>query len=159
MERDDRRRFVHEHRTAVLGYNRRSEGPAMTLVHYVTDGDDLLVSTTAARAKTLAVKRNSKVSRCILDEQWPPAYLQVYGEAVVDEDLEHAVDLMCQIIDRTTDAGMSPERLPGVRQMCEEQRRVVIRVTPQSTFTTPPRGGRQPESGEVPTIVTTSLPW
>ena len=51
----------------------------MTVVYYVLDGDDLLISTMAARAKTLAVQRNPKVSLCILDEQWPLTYLQVYG--------------------------------------------------------------------------------
>jgi hypothetical protein len=47
---------------------------AMTVVYYVLDGDDLLISTMAARAKALAVQRNPKVSLCILDEQWPLTY-------------------------------------------------------------------------------------
>ena len=34
----------------------------MTIVYYVMDGDDLLVSTMAGRAKTAAVERNPQVS-------------------------------------------------------------------------------------------------
>jgi nitroimidazol reductase NimA-like FMN-containing flavoprotein (pyridoxamine 5'-phosphate oxidase superfamily) len=75
----ERREFVRKHRTCVFGYNRQNDGPAMTVVYYVLDGDDLLVSTMAARAKALAVQRSTKVSLCILNEQWPLTYLQVYG--------------------------------------------------------------------------------
>ena len=58
----------------------------MTIVYYVVDGDDILVSTMAARAKAKAVARNQKVSLCVLDEQWPPTYLQVYCDAKVETD-------------------------------------------------------------------------
>ena len=79
MDRIERQEFVRKHRTCVFGYNRKNDGPAVTVVYYVLDGDDLLISTMAARAKALAVRRNPKVSLCILDEQWPLAYLQVTG--------------------------------------------------------------------------------
>ena len=55
MNRDERREFVRKHRTAVLGYARKSDGPAQSIVYYVSDGDDLLVSTMGARAKAKAV--------------------------------------------------------------------------------------------------------
>ena len=79
MDRDERRKFVREHRTCVLGYARQQHGPAMTVVYYVTDGDDILVSTMAARSKAKAVARDPRVSLCVLDENWPLGYLQVYG--------------------------------------------------------------------------------
>ena len=60
MDRIERREFVRKHRTCVFGYNRKADGPAMTVVYYVMDGDDLLISTMAARAKALAVQRNPK---------------------------------------------------------------------------------------------------
>jgi hypothetical protein len=40
----------------------------MSIVYYVMDGDDILVSTMAARGKARAARRNSKVSLCVLDE-------------------------------------------------------------------------------------------
>ena len=55
MNRGERRAFVRGHRTAVFGYNRRSDGPAQSIVYYVMDGDYILVSTMGARAKAKAV--------------------------------------------------------------------------------------------------------
>ena len=44
-ERARRRAFVAEHRTAVFGYPRREDGPSMSVVYHVMDGDDrMLVS-------------------------------------------------------------------------------------------------------------------
>jgi hypothetical protein len=37
-------------------------GPAMTVVYYVTDGDEILISSMAKRAKVKAVERNPHVS-------------------------------------------------------------------------------------------------
>ena len=51
MNREERRQFVRDHRTCIFGYNRKNDGPAMTVVYYIMDGDDLLVSTMADRAK------------------------------------------------------------------------------------------------------------
>ena len=96
-----------------FGYNRRSDGPAMTVVYYVLDGDDLLISTMAARGKALAVQRQPKVSLCILDEQWPLTYLQVYGEATLEEDFGQAVDVLRRVID------LMARRTSGVSQVPE----------------------------------------
>jgi ferredoxin len=75
----ERREFVRTHRTCVFGYERRQDGPAMSIVYYIpTDSDELLVSTMRGRAKAKAVGRDAKVSLCVLDERWPFAYLQVY---------------------------------------------------------------------------------
>ena len=44
-ERARRRAFVADHRTAVFGYPRREDGPSMSVVYHVMDGDDrMLVS-------------------------------------------------------------------------------------------------------------------
>jgi len=77
----ERREFVRAHRTAIFGYGRKEHGPSMSVVYYVMDGDDLLVSTMAGRGKAKAVRRNGRVSLCVLDEQWPPTYLLVYADA------------------------------------------------------------------------------
>src|SRR5262249_39513481 len=93
VDRDQRRGFVRSHRTCIFGYNRKDDGPAMTVVYYVLDGDDLLISTMAERAKARAVRRDPKVSICVLDELWPLTYVQVYGDAVVEDDFGQAVDV------------------------------------------------------------------
>jgi len=90
----ERRLFVQTHRTCVFGYDRRSDGPAMSIVYYVPDeNDDLLVATMGERAKAKAVARNGKVSLCVLDETWPFAYLQVYCDAVIEDDEETLITI------------------------------------------------------------------
>jgi PPOX class probable F420-dependent enzyme len=136
----ERRTFVRTHRTGVFGYARRDDGPAMSVVYYApTDGDELLVSTMAARSKALAVARDPKVSLCVLDERWPFTYLQVYADAVVDDDEDLVVDVMCAIGERMTGKPLGPEARPFVEEMAKKERRVVVRCRPYATFAQPPR--------------------
>lgn len=100
MTAEERREFVRAHRTCVFGYGRRHDDPSMTIVYYVMDADDILVSTMAERGKAKAVRRNPKVSLCVMDEKWPPTYLQVYCDASVETDVEAATDLMMRKRDR-----------------------------------------------------------
>jgi PPOX class probable F420-dependent enzyme len=139
MNRDERRDFVARHRTTIFGYGRRQDGPAMTIVYYVLDGDDILVSTMAARAKAKAVGRNQKVSLCILDEQWPPTYLQVYCDAKVETDHDANVDLAMRIAGVMAGQTMPEDVRPMVAEGVIRENRVVLRLTPYATFETPPR--------------------
>jgi PPOX class probable F420-dependent enzyme len=139
MDREQRRQFVRDHRTCVFGYARKEFGPAMTIVYYVMDGDDLLVSTMARRAKSAAVGRNPQVSLCVLDENWPVTYVQVYGTAVLDADPQHGADMLVKVVELMAGESVPPERIAQVEQMARDEERVVIRVTPHSTFATPPR--------------------
>jgi len=139
MNREQRREFVRQHRTAVFGYNRKSDGPAQSIVYYVVDGDGLLVSTMGARAKAKAVERLGKVSLCVLDEQWPPTYLVVYCDATIEREPRAVVDLMMRI------AGvMAGKEMPeAIRSIVEEgarrEGRVVVRLRPYATFHSPPK--------------------
>ena len=160
MNREERREFVARHRTAIFGYGRRQDGPAMTVVYYVVDGDDILVSTMAARAKAKAVQRNQKVSLCVLDEQWPLTYLQVYGDATLEEDFGQAVDVLRRVIDLMAEKDVASARLPEIERMAREENRVVIRVRPYATFATPPRHVYKAEDIDTLTHFTSSSqPW
>ena len=160
MDRLERREFVRKHRTCIFGYNRRSDGPAMTVVYYVLDGDDLLISTMAARGKALAVQRQPKVSLCILDEQWPLTYLQVYGEATLEEDFDQAVDVLRRVIDLMAGQEVGSGKLAEIERMAREENRVVIRVRPYATFATPPRHVYKAEDIDTLTHFTSnSQPW
>ena len=139
MDRQERRQFVRQHRTCVLGYARQEHGPAMTVVYYVTDGDDMLVSTMAARSKAKAIDRDPRVSLCVLDENWPVTYLQVYGTAVVERDEEQAADVLRQIVELMAGEPVPAERRPQIAELARQEQRVVLRVTPYATFATPPR--------------------
>jgi PPOX class probable F420-dependent enzyme len=139
MNREERRTFVCEHRTAVLGYARKHDGPAQSIVYYVTDGDDILVSTMGARAKAKAVERLGKVSLCVLDEQWPPSYLVVYCDAVVETEPTAVVDLMMRIAGVMAGQDMPESVRPMVAEGARREGRVVLRLHPYRTFHSPPR--------------------
>src|ERR1700722_18654991 len=114
MNREERRQFVYEHRTCVFGYARHSHGPAMTIVYYVVEGDELLISTMAGRSKPKAIDRDGRMSLCVLDEHWPVTYLQVYGNAVVDRDPDLAADVLVRVIGLMAGAQVPPERHPQI---------------------------------------------
>jgi nitroimidazol reductase NimA-like FMN-containing flavoprotein (pyridoxamine 5'-phosphate oxidase superfamily) len=139
MNRDERREFVAQHRTAIFGYSRRKDGPAMTVVYYVLDGDDILVSTMAERAKAKAVERNQKVALCILNEQWPPTYLQVYCDAKVETDRAANVDLAMRVAGLMAGKPMPDNVRPMIEEGVVRENRVVLRMTPYATFETPSR--------------------
>jgi PPOX class probable F420-dependent enzyme len=162
MTPEERRAFVRDHRTAIFGYNRVADGPAMSIVYYVLDADDtILVSTMQERAKARAVARNPNVSMCVLDEQWPPTYLQVYCRAEIDTDAERTVDLMMAIGAVMAGRPLDASVRPMVAQGAEKEGRVVLRLRPYATFETPPRHVHH-ESDVNPSLThwaSTSLPW
>jgi Pyridoxamine 5'-phosphate oxidase len=139
MTPEQRRQFVLDHRTAIFGYNRAEDGPAMSIVFYCLDEDEILVSTMAERAKAKAVARRAKVSLCVLDEQWPPSYLQVYCDAVVDSDFDFTVAVMMKIAGVMAGTPMSEDVRPMVAEGARQEGRVALRLRPYATFYTPPR--------------------
>ncbi len=139
MNAEQRREFVRRHRTCVFGYERRSGPPSMSIVYYVMDGDDMLVSTMADRAKARAVARNPQVSLCVLDENWPVSYLVVHGQARVETDPGAVVDLMMKVGELMSGQEIPESARPAVAAMAEKEKRVLLRVTPRETFETPPK--------------------
>jgi PPOX class probable F420-dependent enzyme len=139
MNAEERREFVRKHRTCVFGYERRQGPPSMSIVYYVMDGDDLLVSTMADRAKARAVARNPQVSLCVLDENWPVAYLVVYGEAKLESDPDAVVSLMMKVGELMSGQEIPESARPAVAAMAEKEKRVVLRIKPLATFETPPK--------------------
>lgn len=136
----ERREFVRTHRTCVFGYRRRNDGPAMSIVYYIpADNDELLVSTMAGRGKARMAERDGKVSLCVLDEQWPFAYLQVYADATLEEDPDLAVDVMMAVAGRMSGQPLGEEARPYITEMSKRENRVVIRCRPYGTYATPPR--------------------
>ncbi len=160
-ERARRRAFVAEHRAAVFGYPRQDDGPSMSVVYYVMDGDDrILVSTMRERGKAKAVARNPRVSLCVLDEQWPLTYLLVYAAVEVDLDLDQATGLMMRISEVMAGHPMPPEARADVEEMCRREQRVVLTLSPYATFQTPPRHVREASDLKGLTHWTSqSLPW
>ncbi len=157
----ERREFVRTHRTCVFGYRRRNDGPAMSVVYYIpTDDDTLLISTLAGRSKAIAVARDPKVSLCVLDERWPFTYLQVYADAVVDDDPGLVVDVMLAVGGRMSGQPLGDDARPFVAAMAEQEQRVVIRCRPYSTFAQPPQHlDRNDQAEQLTHWVSGSVPW
>jgi PPOX class probable F420-dependent enzyme len=154
----ERRLFVRTHRTCVLGYPRLHDGPAMSVVYYIpTEEDELLVSTTAGRAKARAVSRNPKVGLCVLDERWPFVYLQVYADAFIDNDRSLAVDVLMAVAGRLSGDLPAEDSRSFFESMAEEEHRVVLRCRPYETFA-PPRPAQAGE-GPVARSARGSVPW
>jgi hypothetical protein len=157
----ERRAFVETHRTCVLAYARRSDGPAQSVVYYVpTDDGELLVATMQARAKAKAVERLGKVSLLVLDERWPVSYLQVYCDAVIDRDPTVVVDVMMAVGERMSGEPIGEHARPFVEQMAKDEGRVVLRCRPYATFATPPRHLHRNDQEETITHwLSGSVPW
>src|SRR5262244_1770577 len=107
MNQAERRAFVELHRTCIFAFQRKHGPPSMSVVYYVMDRNDLLISTMVARAKAKAVARTREASVCVLDEKWPLTYLQLYGPAAVEDDFGATVDVMIRVA-----AIMSGQPLP-----------------------------------------------
>jgi hypothetical protein len=133
----------------------------MSVVYYIpAENDDLLVATMGARAKAKAIARNGKVNLCVLDETWPFAYLQVYCDAVIDDDSETLVDVMMAVAERMSGEALAPELRPMVKAVGEEEGRVLLRCRPYSTFATPPRHlHRNDQEEQLTHWVSASMPW
>jgi hypothetical protein len=130
----------------------------MSCVYYVMDGDDILVSSMLGRAKPKAVKRDGKVSLCILDEKWPPTYITVYGTATVDK--EGGEELMIAICELMAEQPMPEEERDKLRKLAIEEQRCVIRVKANFTFETPPRHVYEPSDVDALShSLGTTLPW
>lgn len=137
-----RRDFVRNNHTCVISYERKTAPPSMSIIHYAMDGDDIVFLTMAARQKAKAAKRLGQLSACILaGEQgglsWPPEYLVVDGKATVSDDMDDVVDVAAKIIPIMTGKPLPDEARPGVRMVMEKEGRVVIRITPESSFHSP----------------------
>jgi PPOX class probable F420-dependent enzyme len=159
-----RRQFVREHRTAIFGYGRKDHGPAMTVLYYLMDGDDLLISTMLARGKAKAVRRNPKVSLCVLDENWPPTYITLFCdatiEATVNDDLDAVVDVLVGVLELMAGRELDASAREHATKMAVKEDRVVLRLKPYASFMTPPRHVTGEQDLETLTHWTSSsLPW
>ena len=138
MNTAERKEFVANNRTCIFGYERKDAAPSMSVVYYVMDGSDILISTMAGRAKSKAVTRTGRVSICVLDEKWPLTYIVVSGKANLESDLQQTVNVMMKVGEIMSGEPVPETARPIVEEMANREDRLVIRITPESTFYTPP---------------------
>ena len=132
MTPEERKKFLEEHRLAVVGIPRRSAPPQLSPVYYVMDGEDLIISTTATRAKGKSVLHEPRVSVCVLGEAMPFPYLTVYGHGRIEN--ERVVETMMAVGAKMTGAPIPDSARPGIEDRAKKEQRVVLRVTPESYY-------------------------
>lgn len=142
-----RRAFVFDNHTCVVGYGRRTAGPSMSIVHYVMDGDRIVFLTMSARQKAKAVKRGVPLSVCVLAGHglagqerglaWPPEYLIVDGTSELVTDMDYIVERAFGIGEIMRGEPVPAAARPAVREMMTREKRVAVRFTPESTFHSP----------------------
>jgi PPOX class probable F420-dependent enzyme len=135
---DHHRDFVNRNRLCVLSWNRSdraTEGPPLTPVFYVTDGDDVVISITEDRAKTRALRRDPAISVCVLGEEMPYPYVTLFGTARIEQ--EQAFEVMARVVE-SMGRPLDDERRTALKERAEREHRVVLRVTPQRSVSNIP---------------------
>ena len=133
----------------------------MSIVYYVpTETDELLVSTMRGRAKAKAIARVGKLSLCVLDETWPFTYLQVYCDAVIDNDANVIVDVIMAVGARMSGQPLNEDARPFVEEMARNEDRIVVRCRPYETFAQPPRHlNRNDQPERLTHWISTTMAW
>jgi PPOX class probable F420-dependent enzyme len=129
MTPEERRAFLADNKFCIVAYARRAGPPAVTPVYYVMDGDDLIISTTRARAKAKALAARPDVTICVIDD-WTPArrYLTVYGRARIED--EGAADAMYRIGSAMQGTPLPESVRPALEERAKAEQRIVLRITP-----------------------------
>lgn len=127
---DEQREFLDGHTWAVLATGRRDGSPQQSMIGYAVDDEGrLLVSAKAYTAKWNNAVRQPRVSLTIADGR---EHLVVYGLAeTIDVDPVRA-ELTAQVF-----AALSGNPAPDpstITPMLDEQKRTVLRITPDKTI-------------------------
>ena len=126
-EHDELLEFVRSRHRALLLTTRRDGTPQMSPVTCGLDDDGrVLVSTYPERAKTHNARRDSRVSVCVLSDEWDGPYVQVDGEAEV-LDLPEALEPLVEYF--RVISGEHPD-WDEYRDAMQRQGKSLIRVTP-----------------------------
>ena len=95
------------------------------------------------RAKAKAVQRSRKVSLMVLDEKWPPTYVQLYCDASIDATMEsdpaRVIDSMMSLYALMAGKPMPESARVNAAETAQREKRIVLRLKPYATFETPPR--------------------
>jgi PPOX class probable F420-dependent enzyme len=127
--------FLADHRFLVMGVERREGPPALSPLYYVMQGDQLLISTRATRAKTASLRRNPEVSVCVLGEDPAHPYVTIFGTAQIDET--GGLDALIYIHEVTHGRPPTDAERTQLEEKAHTERRIALRITPESSFHSP----------------------
>jgi PPOX class probable F420-dependent enzyme len=125
MELDRARDFVRQHHRAVLATRRADGGVQLSPVLCSTDRDGkVVVSTREAAMKTKNLRRDPRVSVCVVDDGFFGEWVQIDGRAELDS-LPEAMDGLVEYYRSLS--GEHPD-WDDYRAAMERERRVLVRI-------------------------------
>jgi PPOX class probable F420-dependent enzyme len=128
MEIDDALAFIREQHEAVMLTSRRDGAPQLSPVACNVDADGrIVVSTRETALKTKNLRRDPRVSLCVLSKGFYGTWIQVDGRAEV-VSLPDAMEPLVEYY-RTT-SGEHPDWDDYRAAMVRDQR-VIVRITPE----------------------------
>ena len=127
MEIDDARDFVREHHDAVLMTRRRDGSPQLSPITCAVHGDVIIVSTRETAMKTKNLRRDPRVSLCVLSEGFYGDWIQIDGRVEI-VSLPDALELLVEYY--RTLRGEHPDWDDYRAAMVRDQR-CVVRITPE----------------------------
>lgn len=124
MTPEQAREFLATHHRAVLSTFRTDGRPQLSLVAVGVDGEGrAIVSTPETTAKARNLRRDPRVSACVMTDAFYGPWVQVEGTAEIVERPE-AIELLVDYYRRV--AGEHPD-WDEYRQAMEDEKRVLVR--------------------------------
>jgi PPOX class probable F420-dependent enzyme len=118
--------FMAEQKRAILATRRRDGAPQMSPILAVIDGEGrVVVSSRETAIKTKNIRRDPKVSLCVVNDKWYGEWIQVDGTAEV-VSMPEAMELLVDYYRRGS--GEHPD-WDEYRAAMESERRVLLRIT------------------------------
>lgn len=118
--------FLSEHRWGVLTTLRKNGQPVSSVVAYVREGDDLLVSTPGTTFKRRSLDRDPRATLCVVSNGEPFNFVSVEG--TVDVQTEDLVAGTRAIFAAIADVGYSEPA--DFENWLEREQRVLLRLHP-----------------------------
>lgn len=120
--------FIESHRLAVMATQRKAGPPQMTMINYMFDGTNYLITVRGFSLKAKNLRRRPELSMAIVDGR---QQVIVYGTASLIEDIDEVVKIAGKLREH---AGMPQQDAAEMRAWAEREQRVIIVVTPTSYY-------------------------
>jgi PPOX class probable F420-dependent enzyme len=126
MDLDAARDFIREHHRAVLATRRADGSPQLSPILCNVDADGFVVISTRETAlKTKNLRRDPRVSLCVISENFFGEWVQVDGTA----EVVSLPDAMEPLVDYYRTTAGEHSNWDDYRAAMERERRVIVRVT------------------------------
>ena len=115
--------FIKEHKLAIMATQRKAGPPQMTMINYLFDGSDYLITVRGQSVKAKHLRRRPELSLAIVDGR---QQVIINGTSRLIEDLDEVVKIAPALRER---AGMSAQTAEEPRAWAEREERVIVEGT------------------------------